>query len=111
MRDKQEADRPTDRVVFIQLVSLQSSHQHMMPDSPSPTTPLPIPDDEESADLPLPLSASLVLTSLPQDAQAALEKAAGDVDGIPPKGLPATPLLLFFDMILTSNLNTPFATN
>lgn len=56
-----------------------------MPPSPSP----PIPDedpDSATATLPLPLSASLILTALPQDASAALAKAADDVDGVPAKG-------------------------
>ncbi|KAL9068095.1 MAG: hypothetical protein Q9161_006448 [Pseudevernia consocians] len=57
-----------------------------MPDSPNPSLSPPIPDeDPEAAALPLPLSASLILTSLPQDATAALAKASDDVDGIPPK--------------------------
>ena len=59
------------------------------PSSP-PIDPPPIPDDPtpENADLPLPLSASIVLTSLPQDATSALEKASKeDNDGVPEKGM------------------------
>ncbi|CAF9909653.1 MAG: Ubiquitin-like protein [Alectoria fallacina] len=56
-----------------------------MPDSPIPSLSPPIPDDPNPDTLPLPLSASLILTSLPQDATTALAKASDDVDGIPPK--------------------------
>ncbi|KAL6714403.1 hypothetical protein ACLMJK_007826 [Lecanora helva] len=57
-----------------------------MSTSPTPTPPIPDSADEPPSSLPLPLSASLVLTSLPQDAHTALEKAsAEDVDGIPAK--------------------------
>ncbi|KAI9669775.1 MAG: Ubiquitin-like protein [Trizodia sp. TS-e1964] len=44
------------------------------PSSPAPET-LPIPDDDHAADLPLTMSASIILTSLPRDAYAALENA------------------------------------
>ncbi|KAI9673037.1 MAG: Ubiquitin-like protein [Caeruleum heppii] len=46
------------------------------PTSPgeSPTT-VPIPDEDHAADLPLTMSASVVLSSLPRDAHAALEQA------------------------------------
>lgn len=59
-----------------------------MPRSPSRSPSPPIPDspNPSTTALPLPLSASLVLTSLPQDAHTALAKAsADDIDGIPPK--------------------------
>ncbi|KAL2058737.1 hypothetical protein ABVK25_000028 [Lepraria finkii] len=53
-----------------------------------PSNSPPIPDDPnpETTALQLPLSASLILTSLPQDAHTALAKAsASDIDGIPSK--------------------------
>lgn len=76
--------------------------------SSQPTPPPTIPDVPTSADdnnstdesLPLPLSASLVLTSLPQDAHVALEQAAqeaaggGGKGGIPEKGVGAVLIFL-----------------
>lgn len=61
--------------------------------SPAPTAhqqqqqqqPAQIPDSPP-ATLPLPLSASLVLTSLPQDASTALARAVEEVDGMRDKG-------------------------
>ena len=56
--------------------------------SPSSATP-PIPDEDPrgASTLPLPLSASIVLTSLPRDAHAALAKATEEnADRVPKKG-------------------------
>ena len=56
-----------------------------MSSSPSPSTldrptlATPIPDDEQAADLPLTMAASVVLTSLPQDAHQALQ-GAGELE-------------------------------
>lgn len=41
------------------------------------TNEAPIPDNEHEADLPLTMMASIVLTSLPRDAHAALASAGG----------------------------------
>lgn len=57
-----------------------------LPIRSSPSQATPIPDDDHEADLPLTMTASVVLTSLPRDATAAL-KDAGAFDK--PKGMPA----------------------
>ncbi|CAF9934619.1 Ubiquitin-like protein, partial [Imshaugia aleurites] len=54
-----------------------------MSNPPSPSISPPIPDDPNPSPLPLPLSASLILTSLPQDATTALARASDD--DVPPK--------------------------
>lgn len=54
-----------------------------LPIRSSPSQATPIPDDDHEADLPLTMTASVVLTSLPRDATAAL-KDAGAFDK--PKG-------------------------
>jgi ubiquitin-like protein ATG12 len=53
----------------------------------SPQQATPIPDDDHEADLPLTMTASVVLTSLPRDAAAAL-KGAGAFEK--PKGIPSS---------------------
>lgn len=55
-----------------------------LPIRSSPSQATPIPDDDHEADLPLTMTASVVLTSLPRDATAAL-KDAGAFDK--PKGM------------------------
>ncbi|OBT86908.1 hypothetical protein VE02_04389 [Pseudogymnoascus sp. 03VT05] len=46
-----------------------------LPVRSSPSQATPIPDDDHEADLPLTMTASVVLTSLPRDATAALKDA------------------------------------
>lgn len=50
-----------------------------IPQRPASADPAPIPDDDHEADLPLTMTASVVLTSLPRDAHAALA-AAGNFE-------------------------------
>ncbi len=60
-----------------------------MTSSPAPSEG-PIPDSPTAADpsIPLPLSASILLTSLPQDATSALDKATAAASAdIPEKGM------------------------
>lgn len=61
-----------------------------LPIRSSPSQATPIPDDDHEADLPLTMTASVVLTSLPRDATAAL-KDAGAFDK--PKGLLTPPIV------------------
>ena len=50
-----------------------------IPQRSASADPAPIPDDDHEADLPLTMTASVVLTSLPRDAHAALA-AAGNFE-------------------------------
>ncbi|KAI9712692.1 MAG: Ubiquitin-like protein [Bogoriella megaspora] len=56
-----------------------SSSSSPTPASDRAASAAPIPDDDQAADLPLTMAASVVLTSLPQDAHQALE-GAGELE-------------------------------
>ena len=93
--------------------TMSSPHHHHHQPTPPPTIPdaLTSADDNNTDEtLPLPLSASLVLTSLPQDAHQALEQAAqeaaggGGKGGIPEKGMETS----FAHLLLLCKSSRPF---